>query len=157
MAQFWRSFFLNHAQNRVILAVVEYDKAAGFLKNPSSLEPRPNFINIHALQKHIVQTLVQLSCPQSAIHGWSGLVMDPATYLLLEGAAFIIPPDPGLMAIFPNGAAVSQTVAKTTQATFDRDKNYYLSYKNITRVCFRMLDANLSAQLKVLNNPTLTG
>jgi hypothetical protein len=137
--------------------IIDYDKAAGFLKNPPSLEPRPNFTNICALQKHIVQALAQLSCPQSNIHGWSGLAMDPATYLLLEGLAFTIPPDPGLMAIFSGGAGVAQTAMKTIQATFDRDKNYYLSYKNITRACFRMLDANVSDQFKVSNNPTLTG
>ncbi len=104
-----------------------------------------------------MQALAQLSCPQSAIHGWLGLVMDPATYLLLEGAAFTIPPDPGPTAIFPSGAGVAQTTMKTIQATFDRNKNYYLSYKNITRACFRMLDANVSDQFKVSNNPTLTG
>jgi hypothetical protein len=59
-------------------AVIDYDEAAGFLKNPPSLEPRPNFTNIRALQKHIVQALTQLSCPQSTIHGWSGLAMDLA-------------------------------------------------------------------------------
>jgi hypothetical protein len=117
-------------------AIIEYDEAVGFLKNPPLLEPRPNFTNICALQKHIMQALVQLSCPQSTIHGWLGLVMDPATYLLLEGAAFIIPPDPGPTAIFPNGVAVAQTIVKMTQATFDHDKNYYLSYKNITQACF---------------------
>jgi hypothetical protein len=138
-------------------AVIDYDEAAGFLKNPLSLEPHPNFTNICALQKHIVQALAQLSCPQSATHGWLGLTMDPATYLLLEGVAFIIPPDPGPTAIFPNGAAVAQTVIKTNQAIFDRDKNYYLSYKNIMRACFCMLDANVSEQFKVLNNPTLMG
>jgi hypothetical protein len=138
-------------------AVIDYDKAAGFLKNPPSLEPLLNFTNIRALQKHIVQALAQLSCPQSAIHGWSGLAMDPASYLLLEGAAFTIPLDPGPTAIFPGDVAVAQTVMKATQATFDRDKNYFLSYKNITRACFRMLDANVLAQFKVSNNPTLTG
>jgi hypothetical protein len=75
--------------------------------------------------------------------------MDPATYLLLEGAAFTIPPNPGLTAIFPGGAVVSRTAMKMIQATFDRDKNYYLSYKNITRACFRMLDANVLDQFKV--------
>jgi hypothetical protein len=138
-------------------AVIDYDKAADFLKNPPSLEPRPNFTNIRALQKHIVQALVQLSCPQSDIHGWSGLTMDPTTYLLLEGTAFTVPPDPSPAAIFPCGAGVAQTAIKTIQATFDRDKNYYLSYKNITRACFCMLDANVWDQFKVLNNPTLMG
>jgi hypothetical protein len=138
-------------------AVIEYDEAAGFLKNPPSLEPCPNFTNIRALQKHILQALAQLSCPQSAIHSWLGLAMDPATYLLLEGTAFTIPPDPGPTAIFPNWAAVAQTIVKTTQTTFDRDKNYYLLYKNITWACFCVLDANVLAQFKVSKNPTLTG
>jgi hypothetical protein len=137
--------------------VINYDKAAGFLKNPPSLEPRPNFINIRALQKHIVQGLAQLSCPQSAIHGWSGLAMDPAAYLLLESTAFMVPQDPGPTLDFPGGAAVARLVMKMTQATFDRAKNYFLSYKNILRACFRMLDANVSAQFKVSNSLTLTG
>jgi hypothetical protein len=138
-------------------AVIEYDKAAGFLKNPPSLEPCPNFTNIRALQKHIVQGLAQLSCPQSAINRWSGLAMDPAAYNLLEGTAFVISPDPGPTPVFPGGVAVARTVMKMTEATFVHDKNYFLSYKNITRACFRMLDANVSAQSKVSNNATLMG
>jgi hypothetical protein len=58
---------------------------------------------------------------------------------------------------FPGGAAVARSVMKTTQATFDRAKNYFLSYKNISRACFRMLNANVSAQFKVSNSPILTG
>ena len=77
-------------------AVIKYDKAAGFLKNPPSLEPRPNFTNICALQKHIVQGLAQLSFLQSAIHGWSGLAMDPAVYSLLEGTEYAKYPYRGL-------------------------------------------------------------
>ncbi len=131
-------------------AIINYDKAVGFLKNPPLLEPCPNFTNIRALQKHIVQVLAKLSCPQSAIHGWSSLAMDPATYLLLEGVDFTIPPDPGLMAIFPNGVGIAGTIVKMTQATFNCDKNYYLSYKNIMRACFRMLDANVCVCVCVL-------
>jgi hypothetical protein len=138
-------------------AVIDYEEAAGFLKNPPSLEPCPNFTNIHALQKHIMQALVQLSCPQSNIHGWSGLAMDPATYLLLEGVAFTIPPDPSPTEIFPGGAGVARTAMKKIQATFNRNKKYCLSFKNIMRACFRMLDANVLDQFKVSNNPTLTG
>jgi hypothetical protein len=137
--------------------IITYDEAAGFLKNPPSLEPRPNFPNIRALRKHIVDGLAQLSCPQSAIHGWSGLAMDPTAYLLLEGVAFTVPADPGPTVVFPGGAAVARTVMKTTEATFERDKNYFLSYKNIVRACFRLLDATVSAQYKVSNNANLTG
>jgi hypothetical protein len=79
--------------------------------------------------------------------------MDSATYLLLEGAAFTIPPDPGPMAIFPGGAGVARTAMKTIQATFNRNKNYYLSYKNITRACFRMLDANVLDSSKCQTTP----
>ena len=42
-------------------------------------------------------------------------------------------------------------------ATFLREKNYFLSYKSIERACFRMFDANIGAQYKVSNDPTLTG
>jgi hypothetical protein len=137
-------------------AVITYDEAVGFLKNPPSLEPCLNFINIRALQKHIVQGLAQLSCPQSTIHGWLGLAMDPTTYLLWEGVDFVVPPDPGPTVISPGGVVVAQTVMKMTQAMFDRDKNYFLCYKNISRACFRMLDANVAAQFKVSNNAALT-
>ena len=83
--------------------------------------------------------------------------MDPATHNLLEGTAFIIPPDPGPTPVFPGGAAVTRTVMKTTEANFDCDKNYFLSYKKITWACFYMLDANVSAQFKVSNNAALAG
>jgi hypothetical protein len=83
--------------------------------------------------------------------------MDPAAYLLLEGVAFDVPPDPGPTVIFPGGLAVARTVMKTTQATFSRAKKYFLSYKNISRACFRMLDANILAQFKVSDNGVLTG
>ncbi len=112
-------------------AVIKYE-AAGFLKNPPSLKPRPNFINICSLQKHIVQGLAQLSFPQSAIHGWSGLAMDPTAYLLLEGVAFAVPPNPGPTPIFTGDAAVARTVMKTTVTEFNQAKNYFLSYKNIS-------------------------
>ncbi len=103
----------------------------------------------------MVKALLQLSCPQIAIHSWSGLTMDPATYFLLEGVAFTIPADPGPMANFPNWYV--PTALKIIEATFNHDKNYFLSYKNITRACFCMLDANVLAQFKVLNNATLMG
>jgi hypothetical protein len=80
-------------------AIIDYDEAAGFLKNPPSLEPCPDFANTRALRKHMIKALSQLFCPQSAIHGWSGLAIHPATYFLLEGTAFVIPMDPGATAV----------------------------------------------------------
>jgi hypothetical protein len=68
---------------------------------------------------------------------------------------FIIPPDPGATAIYPAWAAPND--ARTINEMFLCGKNYYLSYVNIHRTCFRMLDATVSAQFKVSNNPNLTG
>ncbi len=118
------TYFLLEGVAFTIHAVIDYDKAVGFLKNPPSLDC-PNFDNICALQKHMVKALSQLSCPQSAIHGWSGLAMDPATYFLLEGVAFTIPANPGPMVNFPNWSV--PTAVKTIEATFNCDKNYFLS------------------------------
>jgi hypothetical protein len=122
--------------------VIDYDKAAGFLKNPPSLEPRPNFTSIRALCMHVIKALSQPFFPQSAIHGWSGLSMDPATYLLLEGTPFVVPVDPNAVAIYPQWAA--PTTIKMINAMFLCNKNYFLSYKNIARACFHMFDANIA-------------
>jgi hypothetical protein len=42
-------------------------------------------------------------------------------------------------------------------ATFLQDKNYFLSYKNFARACFRMFDTNVAAQFKVSTTPSLMG
>jgi hypothetical protein len=81
--------------------------------------------------------------------------MDPATYQLLEGTTFVMPIDPDLMAIYPQWAA--PTMVKMIHATFLHEKNYFLSYKNIARACFRMSDTNIGAQFKVSNTPALMG
>ena len=135
--------------------LIEFDEVVGFLKNPPSLEPRPDFTKIRALRKHIVTALAQLQCPQDPIHGWSGLALDPAAYQLLTGQAFVVPLSPGDTAVYPQWAAPNE--ARTIDATFTRNKNYFLSYVNIHRACFRMLDANTGAQFKVSNSPALTG
>jgi hypothetical protein len=135
-------------------AVIDLDEAVGFLKNLPSLEPCPNFTNICALCKHVIKALSQPFCLQRVIHGWSGLAMDPTTYLHLEDTPFIVPIDPGAVAIYPQWAA--PTTIKMTDAMFLCNKNYFLSYKNITRACFCIFDANIAAQFKVWNTPLLT-
>jgi hypothetical protein len=107
--------------------VIDYDEAAGFLKNPPSLEPRPNFIYIRALQKHIMQGLVQLSCPQSTIvtvpqaaatatMAGSLLGMTPGSTVNAEIAAAISQLSANQMAIMLQMAAMSFAPA-TTQDT----------------------------------------
>jgi hypothetical protein len=121
----------------------------------NSLEPCPNFTNILALQKHVIKAQSQLFCLQSAIHGWLGLAMEPATYLLLEGVAFVTPNDPGPMPVYPQWA--SPTTIKMIDVTFVREKNYFSSVKNIVQECFRMFNEKVGAQFKVSNTPTFTG
>ena len=131
-------------------AIIDFEEVADFLKNPPSLEPCPDFAKIRALRKHIVMALAQLQCPQDAVHGWSGLAVDPAAYQLLTGNVFLIPSDPGPMAVYPAWAAPNK--ACTIDARLLCAKSYYILYGHIHCACFCMLDANVSAQFKVSNN-----
>jgi hypothetical protein len=59
------------------------------------------------------------------------------------------------MAFYPHWAA--PMTIKMINAAFLCDKNYFLTYNNITRACFHMFDAKIAAQFKVLNTPLLIG
>ncbi len=52
--------------------------------------PRPNFAKLRAPRKHMTQALKQLACPQSQIHGWTGLVMDPGLYARIKPDNFTV-------------------------------------------------------------------
>ncbi len=80
-------------------SLITYDEAAEFLKNPPSLSPRPDFTKMRVLRKHMVKALKQLLCPQSTVHGWTGMVLSPMMYALLEPTSFAIPGNPGLVAV----------------------------------------------------------
>jgi hypothetical protein len=136
-------------------AIIIFEEVPEFLKNPPSLALRPDFNQLRALCQHIVTALKQLTCPQSPIHGWSGLAIDPGVYMLLEPEAFAEPPNPGATAIYPQ--FLPPASMKMIDATFTRDKNYYLSFLNINQACFKMLDETVSNQFKVSNTPNLTG
>ncbi len=103
----------------------------------------------------MVKALKQLVCPQSAIHGWSGLVLLPMVYALLEPNPFVTPADLGAVAVYAQFTLPAQI--KTVGAMFVQAQNEYGSYKNIMRECFRMLDENVADQFKVSNVPTLIG
>jgi hypothetical protein len=76
--------------------LITYEEVVGFLKNPPTLAPHLDFAKIRALCKHIVVALKRLVCPQSVIDGWSGLVMDPLMYALIEPTTpFALVTDPG--------------------------------------------------------------
>ena len=130
--------------------LITYEEAAGFLKNPPLLAPRPDFAKLRALRKHFITGLTPLVCPQSFIHGWAGIVMDPVMYALLEPTTpFAAVTDPGDFAVYQNfitGAAI-----RMTNKVFVRNKNHYLSFININRACFRTLNNNIGDQFKVSN------
>ena len=93
--------------------IISFEEIHGALKNPPSLNPRPDFLKIRALREFMYNVLKHVSCPQSLIHGWAGLAMDPQMYALIEPNAFVMPPDPGDL---PNygGVQFPSTVALKT-------------------------------------------
>jgi hypothetical protein len=100
---------------------ITYKEAAVFLKNPPLLAPRPDFARIRTVRKHIVTVLKLLVCPQSAIHGWVGLVMNLVMYAFLEPTApFVGVNDPGKFPVYANFA--SKAAIKMTDKQFKRDK-----------------------------------
>ncbi len=72
---------------------------------PPLLASLPDFARVCALQNHIVTALKQLVCPQSAINGWVGLVMEPVMYKLLEPTVpFANNGNPGNFPVYTNFA-----------------------------------------------------
>jgi hypothetical protein len=48
----------------------------------------------------MTQALKQLVCPQSQIHGWPGLVMNPGLHALIKPVAFTVPVNPGATPVY---------------------------------------------------------
>ncbi len=69
----------------------------------------------------MVRALKQLTCPQSVIHGWSGLILAPMVYALLEPNPFQDPTDPGAVAVYTQFATAS--MIKMADAIFTRAQN----------------------------------
>jgi hypothetical protein len=105
--------------------------------------------------------------------------MARAMYALLTPTPFRIQGDPGLLAIYyPTPTAITDnagapvldaegqpmfnvppTIDRATQATinsrFSRAHNYWLSYLNIQRAVYNLLDDNIDHAFKVSNNLAL--
>ncbi len=150
--------------------------------NPPTIAPCPNFTNMRNLVRHHFQCALQcLSCPQSNIHGWAGLIMARPMYALLTTTQFSVPMDPGHVAIYylPSVALLDvkgnpvldangnprflpqPTIGHPEQATIDARFNlvhsYYLLYMNIRHACYNALDNNNDDAFKVSDNPALVG
>jgi hypothetical protein len=81
--------------------LIKFVEIEGFLKNPPSLAPRPDFTCLRVLCRCMIEALKQLSCPQSAIHGWAGLVVHPTMYALIKMVPFQVLNDPGNVPVNP--------------------------------------------------------
>jgi hypothetical protein len=136
-------------------SLITYEEAAEFLKNPPTMLPRPDFAKLRAPRKHMTQALKQLVCLQSQIHGWTSLVMDPGLYTLIKPVPFTVPVNQGATPVYQSFAPPA--MIKMVDYAFEKNKNYFLSYSNINRACFRMLDDSVPVQFKASNVPTLMG
>jgi hypothetical protein len=123
--------------------------------NTPSVLPCPDFQKLRALRLHLIKVLKLFECPQSALHGWLGLAMAPAVYALLKPNPCMVPTDPGAAPVYTPFATLA--VMKMIDANFEREKNYFISYKNIYRACFRMLVELVPNPFKVSKNFALLG
>ena len=135
--------------------LISYSKVVKLVANPHTFAPHPNCYNLCALRCHLQCPLQHLSCPQSNILGWSGVVMSHPMYLLLSRTAFRLPNNPSPQAIYygprtPIVDGVGNPVLDAngnprfvsipildcaTQAIIDASfvqaRSYWLSYQNI--------------------------
>jgi hypothetical protein len=161
--------------------LITYNEVTALIAHPPSIAPHPNFTNLRNLRRHIEGALQCISCPQSDILGWAGLIMARVMYALLTPTPFRISGDPGPLAIYypmPTGIVdntgapvlnaegeptfnVPLTIDRATQAAidsqFNQERNYWLSYLNIRRAVYNLLNDNIDDAFKVSNNPALVG
>jgi hypothetical protein len=148
--------------------LITYDEAVALVANPPTLAPRPNFTNLRALHRHLQRALQRLVNPQSNVLGWSGLVMSQPMYQMLSTSPFHLPTDPGPQAVYygldANGnpryvavPALDRAMQASIDANFGREQNYWLSYKNIKRACYNVLNETIDDAFKFSPNPNLTG
>jgi hypothetical protein len=159
--------------------IISYNEVAALVANPPTIAPHPNFTNVRNLRRHILCALMHVSCPQSNILGWAGLIMSRAMHGLLTTSPFCISTDQGLLAIYyltripivdTQGDPVfdglglptykaQPAIGRAEQATIDIRfkcaKNYWESYQNIQRAVFNCLDDGINNAFKVSNDPAL--
>jgi hypothetical protein len=81
-------------------ATITYKEMAVLVANPPFIAPHPNLTSLHKLQCYIHCALQCLSCPQSNILGWVGLIMARPMYAFLTMTPFQLSTDLGLLAIY---------------------------------------------------------
>ena len=74
--------------NQKIDIIITYDAVRMLLANPPSLNPCPNFFNIHELSSDFAREVKKIPCPQSPVNGWAGAIMSPEMYVLINANLF---------------------------------------------------------------------
>ena len=137
--------------------LISFDDASTVLHAPAFPKmARPDFPSVRALRKHLHAALAKLECPQSRVYGWTGLAMAPTMYAMIERVPFVFPIDPGPTPTY-NAGFQTPVQMKITEQLWANDRNYFLSYENIHRACFRLLDEVVRPEFKVSNIPGLQG
>jgi hypothetical protein len=141
--------------------VITYDAVKALVANPPSLGNRPNFFNLRALQSHFARALKRITCPQSTVNGWAGMVLTPAMYTLINPKPFnlkllMLPTSTGVPEFPPIYAFDGKTVIPYMRvqmlcitATFRHQKNYYDTACNVYCAVYDTLDAHIDNAFKV--------
>ena len=97
----------------------------------------------------------QIPHPGYPQHGWSGMVLHPAIFALINATPFAPPPNPGLIAVYPPFAL--QPAIRMTDSQFKIDKNLYKTYTNVHQATCKLLNDNVQPQYQASTRPGLTG
>ena len=82
--------------------IVIFEEASLLLANPPAVVPRPNFTNLCPLRKWLEECLKRLTHSTTHVMGWSGLVIVPVLYALIEAIVFTAPNNLGLIPPYPH-------------------------------------------------------
>ncbi len=97
----------------------------------------------------------QIPHPMYPQHGWAGMVQQPAIFALVNATPFVIPPNPGLYAVYHQFA--TPAAMKMINSQHKIDKNLYKTYTNIHRAVYKVLQASVLPQYQASATPGLTG
>jgi hypothetical protein len=102
----------------------------GFPRQPRKILGKPTFLTLQDLLKDIKENATSVSCPLGGgAHGYLGAVLSPAKYATIAQIAFIIPTNPGTMAVVIGNTSALRD-AELRQ--FNMEKKLFSEFVNIT-------------------------
>lgn len=144
--------------------IIAYDTVKKLVENPPSLGDRPDFFNLRELRNHFARKLKSLECPQSRVNGWSGFILSPPMYALIDPNPWqmsqlnmpsIVPEFPPRFepdGTTPKPYSREETMTITSKHTIQQ--NYHLTAQNIYRGVYDTLDAHVNDAFKVAPKTT---